>query len=112
MSVRKGLFFLILFPLAAWAQGPQGVTGNPLGNSTRTLGMYTWEVFGRATNPKGDPLGDVTVRLDVGAGMNTMRALKTNLQGEFQTEFTLNADTVPDPQCEAGRQQVRLRRST
>ena len=94
MSVRKGLFFLILFPLAAWAQGPQGVTGN-LGNSARTLGMYTWEVFGRATNLKGDPLGGVTVRLDVGAGMNTVRALKTNLQGEFQTEFTLNAELYP-----------------
>ncbi len=95
MSIRKGLFFLILFPLAAWAQGPQGVTGNPLGNSTRTFGMYTWEVFGRATNMKGDPLGDVTVRLDVGAGMNTVRALKTNLQGEFQTEFALNAELYP-----------------
>jgi hypothetical protein len=95
VSVRKGLFFLILFPLAAWAQGPQGLAGDLGRSSARTLGMYTWVVFGRATNMKGDPLGGVTVRLDVGAGMNTVRALKTNLQGKFQTEFTLNAELYP-----------------
>jgi tetratricopeptide (TPR) repeat protein len=99
--VTKGLFFLILFPLVAWAQVPQGSSGigtlgkGSLGNSVRTLEMITWVVVGRATNMKGDPLGGVTVRLDVGAGMNTLRALKTNLQGEFQTQFTLNATMYP-----------------
>jgi len=94
VSLGKGLFFLILFPLAAWAQVPGAAIGD-LGKSMRTYEMITWVVFGRATNTKGDPLGGVTVRLDVGAGMDTVRALKTNLQGEFQTEFKLNADQSP-----------------
>jgi tetratricopeptide (TPR) repeat protein len=33
------------------------------------------------------------VRIDVGAGIGGVRAVKTNLQGEFRTEFTLNANT-------------------
>jgi tetratricopeptide (TPR) repeat protein len=41
---------------------------------------------------KGDPLGGVRVRVDAGSGMGSVRALKTNLQGEFQTVFTFNAD--------------------
>jgi tetratricopeptide (TPR) repeat protein len=41
---------------------------------------------------RGDPLGGVAVRVDAGTGMDSVRALKTNLQGEFQTVFTLNAD--------------------
>jgi tetratricopeptide (TPR) repeat protein len=51
-----------------------------------------WVIFGRTTNMKGDPLGGVAVRVDAGTGMGSARALKTNLQGEFQTVFTVNAN--------------------
>ena len=93
MSVRNSLFFLILFPLAAWAQGP------PAGGSLGTVGgmlhsnpvLDYWVIFGRTTNVKGAPLGGVTVRVDAGIGMGSVRAVRTNLQGEFLTDFTLDA---------------------
>jgi hypothetical protein len=54
--------------------------------------VHNWVIFGRTTDMRGDPLGGVAVRVDAGTGMDSVRALKTNLQGEFQTVFTLNAD--------------------
>ena len=93
MSVRNSLFFLILFPLTAWAQDmPGGGSHEGMVGSADIVQMDSWVIFGRTTNMKGDPLGDVKVRVDAGSGMGSVRALKTNLQGEFQTVFTLNAD--------------------
>ncbi|MBZ5671306.1 MAG: hypothetical protein LAO04_16440 [Acidobacteriia bacterium] len=89
MSVRKGLFFLMLFPLAAWAQVGVGAPG--LGNTLKPMEANTWAVFGRTTDMKGNPLGGVAVRVDVGVGIGSVRSVKTNLQGEFRTEFTLDA---------------------
>jgi tetratricopeptide (TPR) repeat protein len=54
--------------------------------------VHNWVIFGRTIDMRGDPLGGVAVRVDAGTGMDSVRALKTNLQGEFQTVFTLNAD--------------------
>ncbi|MBZ5668107.1 MAG: hypothetical protein LAO04_00025 [Acidobacteriia bacterium] len=93
MSIRSSLFFFILFPLAAWAQGP------PAGEALGTVGgmlhsnpvLDYWAIFGRTTNMKGDPLGGAMVRVDAGIGMGSVRAVRTNLQGEFLTDFTLDA---------------------
>jgi len=95
VSVRKGLFLLILFPLAAWAQAPGGGGHGRLEGALRTLQTDNWVIFGRTSDMRGNPLGGVTVRVDVGVGVGigSVRALKTNLQGEFQTEFTLDAST-------------------
>ena len=87
MSVRNSLFFLILFPLAAWAQAP-----GSLGDQLHLLETNDWVIFGRTTDMKGNPIGSVTVRVDVGVGMGSVRALKTNLRGEFRTEFTFDAN--------------------
>jgi tetratricopeptide (TPR) repeat protein len=87
VMVKKGLFFLMLFPLAAWAQ-----TAGSLGDQLHIMESSDWVIFGRTTNMRGNPLGDVTVRVDVGTGAGSVRALKTNLQGEFRTQFTFDAN--------------------
>jgi tetratricopeptide (TPR) repeat protein len=87
-------FFILILLLSStpcWAQLGQGPPGT--GSLLQTMETRNWLVFGRATDMRGDPLGDVTVRIDVGAGIGGVRAVKTNLQGEFRTEFTLNANT-------------------
>ena len=89
MSVRNSLFFLILFPLVAWAQDMPGMLSHDVDAVDI---VHNWVIFGRTTDMRGDPLGGVAVRVDAGTGMDSVRALKTNLQGEFQTVFTLNAD--------------------
>jgi tetratricopeptide (TPR) repeat protein len=58
----------------------------------QTMETKTWAVFGRTTDMRGNPLGGVIVHVDVGVGIGSVRALKTNLQGEFRTEFTLDAN--------------------
>jgi tetratricopeptide (TPR) repeat protein len=60
----------------------------------RSLETNTWRIFGRVTNPRGDPLGGAMVRVDIGTGEDSVRVLKTNLQGEFQTYWSLGAQTV------------------
>ena len=89
MSVRNSLFFLILFPLVAWAQQMPGELSHAVDAGDI---VHNWVIFGRTIDMRGDPLGGVAVRVDAGTGMDSVRALKTNLQGEFQTVFTLNAD--------------------
>ncbi len=110
MSVRKGLFFLMLFPLAAWAQVGVGAPG--LGSTLKPMEANTWAVFGRTTDMKGNPLGGVAVRVDVGVGIGSVRSVKTNLQGEFRTEFTLDASMHKHLTCQAGRYKIRLQRGT
>ena len=78
---------MILFPLAAWAQ-----TAGSLGDQLHIMESSDWVIFGRTTNMRGNPLGDVTVRVNVGTGAGSVRALKTNLQGEFRTQFTFDAN--------------------
>jgi len=92
VSVKKRLFFLFLFPLASWAQLPGGGSHGSLEDGLHTIETKNWVIFGRTTDTKGNPLGGVAVRVDVGAGVGSVRALTTSLQGEFRTEFTLNAD--------------------
>jgi tetratricopeptide (TPR) repeat protein len=92
VSVGKGLFFLVLVPLAAWGQVPGGqLPGNEVGRLHGTFVPENWYVFDRTTDLRGNPLGGVAVRVDAGIGMGSMRLLTTNFQGEFQTEFTLDA---------------------
>ncbi|MBZ5515482.1 MAG: hypothetical protein LAN62_11725, partial [Acidobacteriia bacterium] len=88
MKAHGALFFLIFFPVAAWGQS---LPGSGTGGTLHTVEMMKWIVYGRTTDVKGEPLGGVIVRVDVGVGIGSVRALKTNLQGEFQTEFSLDA---------------------
>jgi tetratricopeptide (TPR) repeat protein len=87
-------FFILILLLGStpgWAQ--EGV-GNGLGSAMRTLETNIWRVSGRVTTVRGNPLGDASVRVDIGTGTNSVRVVKTNLQGEFQTEWNLEASTT------------------
>jgi tetratricopeptide (TPR) repeat protein len=94
--VTKGLFFLILFPLAAWAQRSPlpdiAVHGSMEGKlDSLYVNINKWVIFGRTMDMTGSPLGGVTVRVDFGIGTGSGRTLRTNLQGEFQTDVILEA---------------------
>ncbi len=89
MSVKKSFLLMILLPLTAWAQVPEGI--GDLRDILHPLVTYNWVVYGRATDLRGTPLGGVTVTVDAGIGIGSARVLKTNLQGEFHTEFVLDA---------------------
>jgi tetratricopeptide (TPR) repeat protein len=85
VNARNGLLFLMFFPLTAWAQTP-----GSLANELHLMETHDWVIFGRATDMKGKPLGGVIVRVDVGTGGESVRALKTDLQGEFRTQYTFD----------------------
>ena len=82
---------LCLTPALARAQleplPDTGLSGQPF-----YFGRVTWRVFGRVTNVRGDPLGDVRVRVGVTSAGMEPRDLKTNLLGEFSTEYTLDSN--------------------
>ena len=68
MSVRNSLFFLILFPLVAWAQDMPGMLSHDVDAVDI---VHNWVIFGRTTDMRGDPLGGVAVRVDAGTGMDS-----------------------------------------
>lgn len=92
MRTVRCIFLVILFPLTAWAQEVPG-EGTRAGATLQITETKTktWTIFGHVTDLKGKPLGGVDVHVDVGVGISSARSLKTDLQGAFQTEFTLNA---------------------
>lgn len=86
------ILILLLSSTLCWAQtGTVGIHDTM--GAFRSLETNTWRIFGRVTNPRGDPLGGATVRVDIGTGVNSVRVLKTNLQGEFQAQWSLEAQT-------------------
>jgi Tfp pilus assembly protein PilF len=89
---RNAFFLLILFPLTAWAQIPEGqeVLGG-LRDMLHTVVTDDWLIRGRTTDMKENPIGGVKVRIDVDIGVGSARVMVTNLQGEFKTEFLLDA---------------------
>jgi tetratricopeptide (TPR) repeat protein len=89
--VTKGLFLLTLLPLSARGPGQDMSGHGRIESAMRTMLTNDWVIVGRAIDMKGNPLGGATVRVDVGIGSGSVQALRTNLQGEFQTEFTLDA---------------------
>jgi tetratricopeptide (TPR) repeat protein len=93
VSVKKSFLLLILLPLVSWAQVPEGIGELRDLTHLHPLVTYNWVVYGRTTDVRGNPLGDVTVTVDAGIGAGAARVLKTNLQGEFHTEYVLDATT-------------------
>jgi tetratricopeptide (TPR) repeat protein len=89
--VTKGLFLLTLLPLSARGLGQDMSGHGRIESAMRTMLTNDWVIVGRAIDMKGNPLGGATVRVDVGIGSGSVQALRTDLQGEFQTEFTLDA---------------------
>lgn len=85
-----GLSFVILFLIShlSWAQGG----GEGIDRGMRTQESKIWNVFGRVTDVRGTPLHDVKIRLAVTNRAGDAELLRTNLKGEFQGQFTLEAD--------------------
>lgn len=87
----------VLQSAVGWAQAPAGAVGGP--SSTPGMGglrlnameVQDWTVFGRVTNLKGDPIGGAKIRVDIPGGKNLVKILETNLQGEFRTTYSLDA---------------------
>lgn len=82
---------MALLPCSGWSQTqsrPAPISITEL-NSIRQY--LLWPISGRVTTLKGDPLKGVKVRVEVGAGMESLRIVETNLQGEFAAEFKVEA---------------------
>ncbi|MGD0695850.1 MAG: hypothetical protein ABSB82_13440 [Terriglobia bacterium] len=56
----------------------------------------TWPVAGRVATLKGVPVPHVKVEVKVVNVIGQFKTVETNFQGEFRTEFTLNADAVKE----------------
>ena len=81
-----------LMPTNAPAQGPTAVTPAPL--SMTQLGATPeriWTISGHITTPDGKPAIDAKVHVDIGLAAFPPRALETNIQGNFTTQYTLDA---------------------
>ena len=94
------LMSAVLPPAIGWAQAPAGV-GMPAGGHAgspplgglrlNAMEVQDWTVFGRVTNLKGEPVSGAKVRVDIPGGRNLVKTLETNLQGEFRTTYSLDA---------------------
>jgi tetratricopeptide (TPR) repeat protein len=73
-----------------WAQAGSGGV-DTLGSALKSIETKTWQVFGRVTDVRGDPVGGALVRVNIGMGSDPLRVLRSNLQGEFQTQYTLES---------------------
>jgi len=104
-----GLFLfavLALVPGPMWCQAPGGNYGAPGGNPNNPAELNiekdVWHLFGKVTDLKGQEIRDAAVTTDIGLGPTYAKQLRTNAQGEFETQYELLASTVP-------RLDVRLR---
>jgi tetratricopeptide (TPR) repeat protein len=53
--------------------------------------VRNWVIFGRVTTLDGQPVSGAKVRVDIGVSAQRPRTLQTNVQGEFKTEYGLDA---------------------
>lgn len=81
--------FFSLIPHCVWSQSSGGGGLQP---GLRTQESKIWNVFGRVTDVRGTPLHDVKIRLAVTNRAGDAELLRTNLKGEFEAQFTLEAD--------------------
>jgi tetratricopeptide (TPR) repeat protein len=93
-----------LLPLPLLAQGGTGAPGqggSQIGGAVESnLDITThlqkhWIVAGKVTNLHGDPVGGVKVVVEPSEG-GDFRAIQTNLQGEFHTEYYLDSSRVKE----------------
>jgi len=107
MSTRLRIFVLFaavyILPLPAIAQ--TGV-GQPLGggagnNTIASLDRFQvlqrqFLVSGKVTTLRGDPVARARVEVAPTGAQGEFRSLQTDLQGQFRTEYRLNAERVKD----------------
>jgi Flp pilus assembly protein TadD len=99
MSRTALLLFLALLgrvafePMAGWSQIPAGgpTIPNHAPLALRNIEKKDWHIFGRVISFRGEPVGEASVRVDIGTGSSGVQTLETNPQGEFRTEYSLDA---------------------
>jgi len=85
---------LMFIPFSLRSQVPIGGAPNHGGlGELRTAEKQTWNVFGKVTDFKGEPVRAAAVHVDIGLGGKFTKDLTTNAQGEFRTDYTLDAST-------------------
>ncbi|HME00055.1 MAG TPA: hypothetical protein VKM93_22335 [Terriglobia bacterium] len=86
---------MVFIPFSLRSQIPigGGIPSHGTWGDTRTVGKVTWNVFGKITDFKGEPLRAAAVHVDIGMGAKFSKDLTTNAQGEFRTEYTLDMST-------------------
>jgi tetratricopeptide (TPR) repeat protein len=84
-------------PSILWCQGgSQGLPSggrSPLGAELQNIERQTWHIFGKVTDLQGKPVREAKVRVDVGLGPKFVKEVTSNVQGEFETQYTLDAST-------------------
>ncbi len=60
----------------------------------RGIEIQTWNIFGKVTDLTGKPVPQASVHVDIGYGSKFVRDLTTDVQGEFRTEYKLDALTT------------------
>lgn len=98
--MRKQAFWiskllLLVFLFVPCALRSQFTIPHPeiMGGDLRKVEKQTWNVFGKVTDIKGEPLRGASVRVDIGSGMQYVKELTTNVQGQFRTAYTLDGST-------------------
>src|SRR5512135_1653853 len=87
---------VVFVPSFLWCQGSFGVPSigrSPLGAELQNIEKQTWHIFGKVTDLEGKPLHEATVRVDIGLGPKFVKEITTNVQGEFETQYNLDAAT-------------------
>jgi len=85
---------LLPVPLIAQSETGPGQPGSANLDITTHLQKH-WIVAGKVTNLHGDPVGGVKVVVEPSES-GEFRAVQTNLQGEFHTEYDLNSSLVKE----------------
>lgn len=93
--ISKLLLLVFLFVPCALRSQITAVIPHPeiMGGDLRKVEKQTWNVYGKVTDFKGEPLRGASVRVDIGFGMQYVKELTTNVQGQFRTAYTLDAST-------------------
>ena len=81
--ISKLLLLVFLFVPCALRSQITAVIPHPeiMEGDLRKVEKQTWNVYGKVTDFKGEPLRGASVRVDIGFGMQYVKELTTNVQG-------------------------------
>lgn len=96
--IAAAAFCCLMLPVAMRAQADLGagaiMSHGPLGD-LRPIVKTIWHIFGKVTDVRGEPIREASVKVDIGYGGLYKRDLQTDVQGAFNTEYSLDAHDVP-----------------
>lgn len=68
---------------------------SPLGSTLRPIEKEDWHIFGQVKTLDGEPASGAQVRVDIGFGLDSVKTVETDLQGNFQTDYNLDSQMYP-----------------